>query len=66
MIESGRYRERIRSALFADLMKLKTKLTSFSTVLNIKFDVHNMKQMPPIEAIKELINSCNYFVIIIL
>ena len=57
-----------------DLIKLKMKFTSFSSVLNtqllgtsfiyrkIKYHLPNIQQLSPIEANIELMNSPNYFV----
>ena len=60
---------RIGFALLADLMKLKTKLNCPKYSIQkdefynkVQFCVHNIKQLPPIEAIKEFMYSSNYFV----
>ena len=45
LVVTTKYRERIVFALLADLMKLQTKLTSFSTALNILFKEPRILQL---------------------
>ena len=77
MIETGRCdqipRGLIDSALLVDVIDLKIKFTYFSTALNgqflgtkfkgkIEYHLPNIKQLPPTQVTKELINSANYYV----
>ena len=77
MIESGRYDQiprenRLYPSLRSNEIEDKThflfncpKLDSIQRdefYNKVQFYVHNIKQLPPMEAIKELMNSSNYFV----
>ena len=55
-------KEKALHALFSLRKHTKYSIQRDEFYKKVQFYVHNIKQLPPIEAIKELMNSSNYFV----